>query len=226
MKVPRLHAWNLTPKNAVALQRELAGKIDSASPLAKCDLFAGADVSCNRFASTIFAGVVVWRASDGAVIERQAVVAETDFPYVPGLLTFREAPALIRAFRKLRSTPDVVLVDGQGIAHPRRIGLAAHVGLWLGIPTVGCAKTRLCGRFDPPAEIAGSTSLLVDRDEVVGTVVRTKTRTNPLFVSPGHRIDVAGAVRAVFAGLRGYRLPEPTRLAHVFVNEERRKRLG
>jgi len=226
MKVPRLHAWNLTPKNAVSLQRELAGKIDSTSPLGKCDLFAGADVSCNRFASTIFAGVVVWRASDGVVIERQSVVAETDFPYVPGLLTFREAPALIRAFRKLQSVPDVVLVDGQGFAHPRRIGLAAHVGLCLGVPTVGCAKTRLCGRFDPPAEIAGSTSRLLDRDEVIGSLVRTKARSNPLFVSPGHRIDVAGAVRAVLAGVRGYRLPEPTRLALLFVNEERRKRLG
>ena len=118
-----------------------------------------------------------------------------------------------------------MLVDGQGVAHPRRIGLAAHVGLWLGVPTVGCAKTRLCGRFDPPGPEPRSTSPLVDREEVIGEVVRTKARTNPLFVSTGNLIDTAGATRAVLACMRGYRLPEPTRLAHLYVNEERRKRL-
>jgi deoxyribonuclease V len=225
MKIPRLHGWNVTPKEAVSLQRQLAGRIDRTKPLGRCELVAGADVSMNRFGKTVVAGVVLWRASTGELVERRSVVEDTSFPYVPGLLTFREAPSLIDAFRKLETEPDVVFVDGQGVAHPRRIGLAALVGLWLGVPSVGCAKTRLCGRFEPPGPEPGSTSPLIDREEVIGEVVRTKARTNPLFVSTGNLIDTAGAVRAVLACLRGYRLPEPTRLAHLYVNEERRKRL-
>jgi deoxyribonuclease V len=225
MKVSRLHSWDVTPKEAVALQRQLAGRIDRTRPLGKCDLIAGCDVSCERFGKVIVAGVVLWRACDNSVHERRSVLMNMDFPYVPGLLTFREAPAIIAAFRKLRATPDVVFVDGQGVAHPRRIGLAAHVGLWLGLPTVGCAKTRLCGTFDPPGAKAGAQSPLVDHDEVVGAVVRTKPRANPLFVSTGNMIDPASAVKAVLSAVRGYRLPQPIRLAHDYVNEERRKRL-
>jgi deoxyribonuclease V len=226
MKIPRLHSWKLTPKEAVALQRRLADRIDRTWPLGRCDLIAGADVSCNRFGHVIVAGVVVWRATDGAVLERRSVVAEVDFPYIPGLLTFREAPATIRAFRKIRLRPDIVLIDGHGFSHPRRIGLASHVGLWLGVPTVGCAKTRLCGTFEPPAVKFGASQPLTDHGEVVGAVVRTKPRAHPLFVSTGNLINTAGAVKAVLTAIRGYRLPEPTRLAHLFVNEERRKRLG
>jgi deoxyribonuclease V len=225
MKIPRLHSWNVTPKEAVALQRQLAGQIDRTKPLGRCELVAGADVSMNRFGKRVVAGVIVWRAADGEVVERRSVIQDVDFPYVPGLLTFREAPSLIDACRELQTEPDIVLVDGQGVAHPRRIGLAAHVGLWLGVPTVGCAKTRLCGQFEPPGPAAGASSPLIDHDEIVGEVVRTKPGTNPLFVSTGNLIDTMGAVRVVLACVRGYRLPEPTRLAHLYVNEERRKRL-
>ncbi len=226
MKVHRLHSWDLSAGEAIALQHELAGQVNVTVPLGRCELIAGADVSYNRYSDVIYAGVVVWRAADNSIVERVSAVTETHLPYVPGLLSFREAPALIEAFTRVTSQPDVVMLDGQGIAHPRRLGIASHVGLWLQVPTVGCAKSRLYGRFDPPAEAAGSTSPLLAGKQVVGDVVRTKDRVNPVFVSPGHLIDNAGAVRAVLAGVRGYRLPEPTRLAHLYVNEERRKGLG
>src|SRR4051794_15525085 len=222
MKVRRLHSWDLSAGEAIALQHELAGQVNVAVPLGRCELIAGADVSYNRYSDVIYAGVVVWRAADNTVIERVSAVTETHFPYVPGLLSFREAPALVEAFTKVESQPDVVMLDGQGIAHPRRMGIASHVGLWLEVPTVGCAKSRLYGKFEPPDPTAGSISPLLAGKQVVGEVVRTKDRVNPVFVSPGHLIDTAGAVRAVLAGVRGYRLPEPTRLAHLYVNEERR----
>jgi deoxyribonuclease V len=226
MNVPTLHRWDLTPGEAVALQRELAARVDVSTPLGRCDLIAGADASYNRFSNTIYAGVVVWQASDATVVERRAAVLETDFPYVPGLLSFREAPALIEAFRQLETVPDVILFDGQGVAHPRRLGIASHVGLWLNLPSVGCAKSRLFGRFVEPSLEAGSASPLTAGKEVVGDVLRTRTGVSPLYVSPGHRVDRAGAVRAVQMGLRKVRQPEPTRLAHDYVNEVRRRGLG
>jgi deoxyribonuclease V len=226
MNVRRLHDWNLSEPEAVALQRELATQVDVSEPLGRCDLIAGADVSYNRFSDIIYAGVVVWRASDDTVVERVSAVTETHFPYVPGLLSFREAPALLEAFAKLKTTPDVVMLDGQGIAHPRRMGIGSHIGLWLQVPTVGCAKSKLYGRYEDPATEAGSVSPLFAGRQVIGKVVRTKDNVSPVFVSPGHCINLNGSVQAVLAGVRGYRLPEPTRLAHLFVNEERRKGMG
>src|SRR6185369_10782381 len=151
----------------VALQRQLADQVNTTTPLEKCDLIAAADVSYNRFSNVIFAGVIVWRASDNTVVERRAAVCETHFPYVPGLLSFREAPPVLATLAKIRSRPDVVLIDGQGYAHPRRMGIASHVGLFLDVPTVGCAKSRLYGEFEPPGPDAGSTSPLVGDGEVV-----------------------------------------------------------
>src|SRR5437764_1407107 len=171
MKIRRLHSWDLSASEAIALQNELAQQVNVSVPLGRCELIAGADVSYNRFSDVIYAGVVVWRAADNSVVETQSAVTETHFPYVPGLLSFREAPALIEAFIKVKSQPDVVMLDGQGIAHPRRLGIASHVGLWLGVPTVGCAKSRLYGKFDPPAPEAGSTNPLVAGKAVVGEVV-------------------------------------------------------
>jgi deoxyribonuclease V len=223
MKFPRLHRWDVTPAEGVALQRNLVGRIDTATPLGDFDLVAGADVSYNRFSDVIFASVVVWRASDGRVVETCDAVRETHFPYVPGLLTFREAPALLDAFARLKTRPDAIVLDGQGIAHPRRMGIASHVGLWLDRPTVGCAKSRLFGRGDDPAPAAGSTSPLTHAGDVVGMTVRLKTGVSPVFVSPGHRIDMAGSIRLVQGCARGYRLPEPTRLAHEAANAARRR---
>ena len=221
MKTTKLHSWNLTPTEAVALQRELVRKIDASTPLTKCDLIAGADCSYNRFSPKFYAAVVVLRTSDWSIVETQGVVGKSRFPYVPGLLSFRELPSVLKAFAKLKQRPDAVMLDGQGRAHPRRIGLACHLGLWLGIPCFGCAKTRLVGEYAEPQLDAGSTSPLIDKGELVGTVVRTKKKTKPVFISPGHLIDLPSAVYWTLQSARGYRLPEPTRQAHLHVNQMR-----
>jgi deoxyribonuclease V len=222
MDIHPLHRWDMAPAEAVALQRELASRIVTDTPLKSWELVAGCDVSHDRFSTTLYAGVVVLRADDFSVVERRAAVAQVEFPYTPGLLSFREAPVLLQALAKVQHTPDVVMCDGQGIAHPRRLGLASHVGLFLDRPCVGCAKSKLTGQYDEPGPEPGSRSPLLHRGQVIGSAVRTKARTLPVFVSPGHRIDLDSAVRLVLACCRGYRLPEPTRLAHLYVNEVRR----
>jgi deoxyribonuclease V len=221
MKIHRLHRWDLSPEEAVALQRELAARVVTDTPLNECQLVAGADVSYDRYSSTFYAGVVVLRTDDFRVVERRAAVAESTFPYVPGLLSFREAPVLLRALELVESEPDAVLCDGQGIAHPRRLGLASHVGLWLDRPCLGCAKSKLTGRYTEPGPHAGDRSPLTDRGVRIGSVVRTKDGVQPVFVSPGHRIGLDSSVRWVLATCRRHRLPEPTRLAHLYVNEVR-----
>lgn len=223
MKIHALHSWDLTPAEAVSLQRDLAQKIDVRSPLTHCELVAGADVSYNRFSDEFYAGVVVIRLADGVIVEKQGAMQRSPFPYVPGLLSFREAPVLLTALAKLETEPDVVMLDGQGIAHPRRLGLASHIGLWLERPCVGCAKSLLTGKYQEPGPQAGALAPLMDRQEVIGNVVRTKPKTKPVFVSPGHRIDLPSAVRVVLQSGRGYRLPEPTRQAHLYVNDLRRE---
>ena len=165
-----------------------------------------------------------WSCADTLeLIDRAGVVAEATFPYLPGLLSFREAPPVIEAFGRLSTRPDILLCDGQGIAHPRRLGLASHLGLWLGIPTIGCAKSRLFGSFAEPGQSRGDWSPLKDGDETIGAVLRTRDRVSPLFVSPGHLCDLEGAIAAVLDAARRYRLPATTRLAHDFVNEMRRR---
>jgi deoxyribonuclease V len=223
MHIKRLHSWNVTPKEAVQLQLKMAGRIDARVPLTRMELVAGADISYDLVPKKMYATVLIFRLADDQIVETQDVILETKFPYVPGLLTFREAPALLKAFAKLKTTPDVVMIDGQGVAHLRRIGLASHVGLWLDLPTIGSGKSRLLGTFKEPGKRAGSLSPLMDNDEQVGYVVRTRHGVNPLFISVGHKIDLANAVRVVLATGRGYRIPEPTRLADIRVDELRRK---
>lgn len=149
------------------------------------------------------------------IVETQTVEDSIDFPYVPGLLSFREAPLTLAACEKLSVTPDLVLVDGQGIAHPRRLGLASHLGLFLDTPTIGCAKSRLCGSHQTPGHEPGSYAELVDGDETIGAALRTKLGTKPIYVSIGHKVDLEAAIYWVTECCRGYRLPEPTRLAHL-----------
>jgi deoxyribonuclease V len=169
---------------------------------------------------------VVLRAGDWSLVEAQTAVGESPFPYVPGLLSFREAPILLQAFARLKHRPDVIMIDGQGFAHPRRFGIASHLGVLLRSPTIGCAKTRLIGEHDAPGPRPGDFALLRHQGDIIGRVLRTKLRTNPLYISIGHKMDLPGAVRLVMKACQGYRLPEPTRQAHLHVNELRRKCQG
>jgi deoxyribonuclease V len=226
MKITPLHSWDLTPTEAVALQRKLAGRIDTRTPLTACELVAGADVSYNRFSPVFYAAVVVVRTSDGAIVETQSAVRESPFPYVPGLLSFREGPVLLEAFAKLKIRPDAVMFDAAGYAHPRRFGLACHLGVWLDLPSIGCAKSILVGKTRSPGKKPGALAPLKDGKEIIGTALRTKHGIKPVYVSVGHKIDLASAVRLTLACCRGYRLPEPTRQAHLHVNELRRNAKG
>lgn len=165
--------------------------------------------------------MVVLQAGTLEVLDRSGMLAEARFPYVPGLLTFREAPAVIEAFEKLRVKPDVLICDGQGIAHPRRMGLAAHLGLWLGIPTIGCAKSWFFGEYEEPGPERGDWSPLTDQGATIGAVLRTRSRVKPVFVSSGHLCDLKSAIEVVLAASPAYRQPITTRLAHQYVNELR-----
>ena len=222
MRIHTLHRWDLNPTEAVALQRELASRVVVDTPAPPCPLIAGADVSYNKYDPVIYAGVVVLRLPELTVVERRGASVECHFPYIPGLLSFREAPALLAAFAKVESAPDAVMLDGQGIAHPRRLGLACHIGLWLQVPCLGCAKSLYVGKYDEPGREAGAWSPLADRGQIIGRVVRTKANVNPVFVSPGHRIDLDGATALTLACRGGYRVPEPTRQAHNYLNALRR----
>jgi deoxyribonuclease V len=222
MKLQQLHTWNLTPTEAVALQRQLAERVDARAPLTRCELVAAADISYNRFSNVCYGTVVVLRVKDGEVIETQDAIQEVTFPYIPGLLSFRETPVVLQAFARLQSEPDAIMLDAHGYSHPRRFGLACHVGLWLDRPCLGCAKSVLVGTYREPGPRAGSQTALKDGSEVIGRVVRTRDRVKPVYVSVGHQIDLPSAVRVVRATCRGHRLPEPARQAHLHVNALRR----
>lgn len=216
-----LHDWPTTEADALAVQAALAARIDVSNPLPTFETVAGCDIAYHAERPLLFAAVVVLRASDLAVVEQATVTAEVTFPYVPGLLSFREVPPLLAAVGRLRAVPDVLMVDGQGIAHPRRFGLACHLGLWLDRPCVGCAKSWLVGDYAAPGPAAGDASPLTVGGEVVGAVVRAAAGAKPVFVSPGHKVDVAGATALVRATLSGYRHPGPTRAAHLAANVAR-----
>ena len=220
----QLHEWAMTPKEAVELQKSLRERV-RLEPLTKSiRTIAGADISFNKFSPVVYAGLVVMRLPSLEVIEEVGVVSETRFPYVPGLLSFRESPSVLEAWSKLKTEPDAVMFDGQGIAHPRRVGIASHVGLIINRPTLGCAKSVLVGKYEEPGPERGSWTELVDpkNNETVGAAVRTKTKVQPIFVSPGHLIDFEGARQLTLLADGGYRQPEPTRRAHLLVNALRR----
>ncbi len=225
MLIRPLHRWSLSPAAGRRLQERLAQRVVQRPVRRDVRWFAGVDATITPDEQTIIAGVVVWDAAAPtdaeAVVERHIASRAAQFPYVPGLLSFRELPAILAALRALRIRPDVVLVDGAGLAHPRACGLACHLGLWLELPTVGCAKSRLCGDADEPAQPRGSRATLTLGGRAVGDVLRTRTNVKPLYVSPGHLCDRESAVRLTLATARRYRLPEPTRLAHQLVSAAR-----
>ncbi len=218
------HKWNISPKEAVALQKELRGAIKLTSLTKPIKLIAGVDVSSNRFSNTLYAGIIILSFPELKVIDSAVAKTEATMPYIPGLLSFREIPALLEAWEKLKTKPDLLMVDGQGIAHPRRLGIATHFGLIIDKPTIGCAKSILYGNSKEPGLVPGSLSPLTDRydpTEIIGTLLRSKARSKPLIISPGNGITLDESVAIVRECLRGYRLPEPTRLAHELVNHYR-----
>ncbi len=224
MDFPELHGWEVSFREAVALQRELADRVRLTAPAGWSPAtVGGVDVSYEKNGDLFFAAVVVLRLPGLELLATAAAHGRVHFPYVPGLLSFRELPILLEAFRRLPAAPDVILVDGQGIAHPRRFGLACHLGLWLDLPTVGCAKSRLCGDHPPPGRERGDRMPLTLAKEQVGVVLTTRTGIKPLFVSPGHRIDIATAADLTLACTGRYRMPEPTRQAHLLTNQLRRQ---
>jgi deoxyribonuclease V len=218
MKIQRLHEWNLDYRQAVEVQKQLADRVIEGPPLARAETVAAADVSAGKREEWIIAVVVVMRLPGFEVLETREAGMRATWPYVPGCLSFREAPVVLEAFRQLRTVPDVVIIDGQGRAHPRRLGLASHIGLALEVPTIGCAKSRLIGEVR--GELGperGSREALWDGGERIGAVLRTRTGVKPVYVSVGHRIDLASAERWVLAAAPRRRLPEPARAAHQMV---------
>ena len=214
MEVKQLHNWDVSTEEAMAIQKRLAAQIDDGNGIGKPSLIAGVDVSGANAEGIARAAILMLDYPGLNPIDTIIVEDVIRFPYVPGLLSFREMPLLIKAFEKLEVVPDLVMVDGQGIAHPRRLGLASHLGLFLNIPTIGCAKSRLVGTHGELPYEAGSWTELFDGNEIIGAIVRTKVKTNPIYVSVGHKISLPKAIYWTLHCCKKYRLPEPTRLAH------------
>jgi len=219
VKIKKLHDWDMTPSQAIALQRELAQKVSVCGTLPDIHLVAGADVWHSRTSGMGRAAVVVLSYPDMQLVEVSRSEGHCHFPYIPGLLSFREMPLLLSAFEGLENIPDLILMDGQGLAHPRRLGIASHLGLFLNKPVIGCAKSRLIGEYTALDESAGSFSDLYHNTELIGRVMRTRQGVNPLFISVGHKICLEEACSMVAECCRGYRLPEPTRQAHLAAAE-------
>lgn len=222
MKFPE----QVTPKEAVALQRQLRAQVQLMPLEHPPKLIGGADVSMNLYAKNGFAGFVTLSYDDLHLTDHAVVEDEIRFPYIPGLLSFREIPMLLKAWKKLLTKPDIIIVDGVGIAHPRRMGIATHLGLVLNVPTIGCAKSVLTGVYDEPGDEPGSVSYMYDphdAQEIIGAALRTKRGVKPVFISLGHKITLAESLEIVKHCLIRHRLPEPTRLAHATVNEYRKR---
>lgn len=222
MKTKLRTRWNLTPREAMRLQETLRERVERQDRFGTLRFVAGADLAFDPETNLAFAGVIVYQFPQLREVERRAARRTLRFPYVPGLLSFRESPVLLAAFEQLRTEPDLILVDGHGVAHPRRFGIACHLGLLLDRPTIGCAKSILVGEAAEPGVRAGSTAPLVDKGETVGMVLRTRDRVKPIYVTTGHRVSLESAVRIARQCLDGFRIPKPTREADHFVRDLRR----
>jgi len=232
MQIKKLHTWNLSYSQAIALQKQLAQQVQQTELKTKPKTIAGLDCALSPDKKRIIAAAVVvaepnvipglWETAEQAdfeIIETATASQKLTLPYIPGLLSFRESPVCIAAVEKLKNEPDAFMIDGQGIAHPRRFGLAAHLGLFFDKPTIGCAKSRLTGNFEEPSSEKGAYSPLKDNQEVIGAVVRTRTNVAPIFVSVGNKCLLKDAIETTLAWTTKYRLPEPTRLAHQLVSK-------
>ncbi len=210
-----MHGFDLAPAAAMKLQSKLASSVIRVSETGDVSLIAGVDVSIGRTGGTGRAAVVVLRYPSLKIVEESIHEGQVTMPYIPGLLSFRELPLILPALEKLKLTPDLFIVDGQGIAHPRRLGIAAHLGLFTGKPTIGCAKSRLCGEHQEVGATEGDSVDLVDGDEIIGRVIRTREDSKPVYISLGHLISLEVATEWVLKLCGGYRLPAPVRLAHL-----------
>jgi len=211
---PLEHRWDVSPQEAVAIQERLRGAVITTDDLGDVRYVAGVDIGFVENNTVTRAAVAVLSFPELLLLDQSIALTPTTFPYVPGLLSFREAPAALIALERLAIRPDLLLIDGQGWAHPRRMGLACHLGLLSHIPAIGVAKSRLVGTHDPPPESRGSQALLLHKGEVIGVVLRTRTHVKPIYVSTGHRVSLETAVAYTMACTPKYRLPETTRQAH------------
>jgi len=220
LKWRKLHSWNVTPAEAIKIQEKLRSQIILRNVIdskEEVSLIAGADAAYSLDQNLVAGGVVVMEFPSLKVREESWIVGRINFPYVPGLLSFREAPILLRVFSRLKNNPPVLIFDGQGIAHPRHLGIATHMGLLLDLPTIGCAKSRLIGEAKEPANRVGAFEFLYYQNEIVGALLRTRKNVKPVLVSPGYKIDLKMAMEIILAACWKYRLPEPSRLAHRLV---------
>lgn len=216
MKISQFWKEPLDLKQIKELQIELANQVSVTNEVVHPHLIAGSDISAPDSRGFARAAIVVLEFPGLTLLEKQIVEDRLTFPYIPGLLSFRELPIIVSAFERLSNKPDLLLVDGQGVAHPRRLGIASHLGLALDIPTIGCAKSRLCGTHKPlRSNKLGSSARLMDNGEQIGMVLRTKENGKPLYISIGHKVDLKACITWVKKCLKGYRLPEPCRLAHI-----------
>jgi deoxyribonuclease V len=215
MKARHLHGWTVTSQEARQIQTDLAARVSRQREVHDVGCVAGVDISVSRGDVPARAAVVVLSYPEMELVEVKVIEKRVAFPYIPGLLSFRESPLIIAACEQLTAEPDLVLVDGQGIAHPRRMGLASHLGVLWDRPTIGCAKSRLCGEHGPVPAEPGSHAEIADRGEVVGAALRTRRDVKPMYISIGHKVDLPAAIEWVLRCCRGRRQPEPTRLAHL-----------
>lgn len=216
------HPWNLSAQEAISLQKQLQSAVQLTPIQESIRYIGGADISYNKNSDVIYVGIVLLDYETMQVVAHSTVVDEMTFPYIPGLLSFREVPHLLKAWDKLPIKPQVMMMDGHGIAHPRRFGVACHFGLLTGCPALGCGKTRLTGRFEPVGPFKGDFSPMVHQDETVGFVFRTRDNVKPVFLSPGHLCSLEDCLAIGLHSARGYRIPEPTRQADQLVNKLRR----
>jgi deoxyribonuclease V len=212
--VKPLHSWDVNVEEAIQIQEALKERIILKENFSRIRTMGGGDVAYSESENSLFGAIAVLSYPDMGIVDIATTETKVSFPYVPTLLSFREGPVLIRIFQNLKIKPDVMIYDGQGIAHPRGMGLASHMGLWFDIPSIGCAKTPLLRKFISPGPSKGSFGWIRREGKKVGAVLRTRENVKPLFVSPGHRIDLSTSIRLVLASCRGFRIPEPLRKAH------------
>ncbi|HID64043.1 MAG TPA: deoxyribonuclease V [Anaerolineae bacterium] len=224
MKITPLHPWDVSPAEAVTIQQRLRGTVSLETGFAQVRTVAGVDVSIKDDIAK--AAVVVLDYPDLTPIDQSTAEQPVQFPYIPGLLAFREGPVVLKALEELVTEPDLFIFDAQGLAHPRRMGLATHIGIIIDRPSIGCAKSRLCGTHHEPGPERGAYTYLRDGNEIIGAVVRSRSKVQPVYVSVGHKIDLEAAISHVLNCCRGYRLPETTRWAHRVAGGEEIKREG